>query len=665
MRIGVDYYPEHWERPLWEQDADLMHKTGVGIVRLAEFSWSKLEPEEGRYDFAWLDEAIEVFARRGIDIVLCTPTNCAPLWLYEKYPETVQVGRNGRRIATGVRGHRCYNSPVFREKAEAVITEMAKRYARNKAVIAWQIDNELEANFCCCGYCADAFRKWMKDRYGTLEAVNRAHGNNVWSGEYSKWSQITPPFGDYQLAWYNPGYMLDFHRYASDSTVDYLNFQAGILRKYLPGLPLTTNGWLCENMPDFYDLFRDLDFVSYDNYPISRYGENGGEYYSHAFHLDLMRGIKKKNFWIMEQLSGMLGSWAPMTDTPRPGMIEGYSLQAFAHGADTVLHFRWRTAISGAEMHWHGIIDHSNVPGRRYQEFAHLCERSLALQEIAGAKTLSKVALLYGAQQEYALKIQPQHQGFHYLNQLKAYHEAFTAMGVNVDIVSWQSDISSYEVVVAPTLYLVDDEVTRALYSFTKQGGTLVLTNRSGVKNRDNSCIMQPLPTVFTELTGVHVKEYDAPGYREQKLRMVDGAEYSVSGWCDLLEVDTAKVLASYGDEFYAGTPAVTCNSYGKGRAYYVGTIGKKDFYHALAERILEEKEMFYVKNLPGGVEVTYRKKEDKTYAFIFNNTPDEKEVALPYTLSDVETKEEYSKGKKILLGAAQMRIFDIRINLV
>lgn len=656
MRIGVDYYPEHWERSLWEQDAELMHKTGVEIVRLAEFSWSRLEPEEGRYDFAWLDEAVEVFAARGIDVVLCTPTNCAPLWLYEKYPETVQVGRDGRRTATGVRGHRCYNSPVFRKKAGAVIAAMAKRYAKNKAVTAWQIDNELEANFCCCGYCAEAFRKWMKEKYKTLGAVNRAYGNTVWSGEYSKWSQITPPFGDYQLAWYNPGYMLDFHRYASDSTVDYLNFQADILRKYVPGLPLTTNGWLCENMPDFYDLFRGMDFVSYDNYPVSRYGGNG-EYYSHAFHLDLMRGVKKKNFWIMEQLSGMMGSWSPMADTPRPGMIEGYSLQAFAHGADTVLHFRWRTAISGAEMHWHGIIDHSNMPGRRYREFARLCERSQALQEIAGAKTLSKVALLYGAQQEYALKIQPQHQGFHYFNQLKAYHEAFTAMGINVDIVSWQSDISSYEVVVAPTLYLVDDEVTGALYSFTEKGGTLVLTNRSGVKNRDNSCIMQPLPTVFTKLMGVRVKEYDAPGYREQKLRMADGREYAVSGWCDLLETDTADVLACYGDEFYAGTPAVTCNSYGKGRAYYVGTIGRKDFYHALAERILEEKEMFYVKDLPGGIEITYREKEDKTYAFFFNNTPDEKEFVLPYALADVETEEEYPKGEKVLFGPAQMRI--------
>lgn len=661
MRIGVDYYPEQWERSMWEQDAELMYKTGVRLVRLAEFSWSRLEPEEGRYDFAWLDEAIEVFSGRGIDVVLCTPTNCAPLWLYEKYPETVQVGRNGQRIATGIRGHRCYNSPVFREKAKAVITEMAKHYAQNQAVTAWQIDNELEANFCCCEYCGDAFRKWMKDRYGTLTAVNRAHGNAVWSGEYSKWSQITPPFGDYQLAWYNPGYMLDFHRYASDSTVDYLRFQAGILRQYVPQLPITTNAWLCENMPDFYDLFRELDFVSYDNYPVSRYSGSEEEYYSHAFHLDLMRGFKKENFWVMEQLSGMTGSWAPMADTPRPGMLEGYSLQAFAHGADTVVHFRWRTAISGAEMHWHGILDHSNVPGRRYQEFARLCERSRALQEIAGARIVSRVALLYGAQQEQAFKIQPQHQGFHYLNQLKAYHEAFAAMGINVDIVSWQSDISSYEVVVAPTLYLVDDEVTRALYSFTEQGGTLVLTNRSGVKNQDNACIMQPLPTVFQELVGVHVKEYDAPGWREQKLRTVDGREYVISGWCDLLEADTAEILAFYADEFYTGTPAVTCNRYGKGRAYYVGTIGKKDFYHALAERILEEKEMFYIKNLPRGVEVTYREKGDKTYAFFFNNTPKAKEVALPYALSDAETEEEYQKGDKVMLEPAQMKIGCIR----
>lgn len=657
MRMGVDYYPEHWERSMWETDADLMQETGISVVRLAEFSWSRLEPEEGLYNFEWLDEAVEIFAQRGIDVVLCTPTNCAPLWLYEKYPETVQVGRDGKRIATGVRGHRCYNSPVFRKKVKAVITKMAEHYAKNQSVIAWQIDNELEANFCCCEYCAEAFRSWMKNRYKTLEAVNRAHGNNVWSGEYSSWSQIKPPFGDYELAWYNPGYMLDFHRYASDSTVDYLRFQADILREYVPQLPITTNGWLCENMPDFYDLFHDLDFVSYDNYPTTRYSGNEEDYYSHAFHLDLMRGIKKKNFWIMEQLSGMLGSWMPMSDTPRPGMIEGYSLQAFAHGADTVLHFRWRSAVSGAEMHWHGIIDHSNVPGRRYEEFARLCKRSRALQTVAGARITAKVALLYSAEIEYAFKIQPQHQGFHYLNQLKAYHDAFVAMGINVDIIDWRSDISSYEVVVAPTLYLVDDEVTKSLYEFTEQGGTTVLTNRSGVKNKDNACIMQPLPTVFTELTGVCVKEYDAPGYREQKMRMMDGTEYSISGWCDLLEVDTAQVLAVYADEFYAGTAAVTCNDYGEGKAYYVGTVGRKDFYHALAQRILEEKGIDYVKNLPWGVEFTYREKEGKTYVFIFNNTPDAKEIVLPYTLSDFETGKEHQKGDVILLKAAQMKV--------
>ena len=659
MKVGVDYYPEQWDKSLWEADADKMKEAGVRIVRMAEFAWSRMEPVEGEYDFTWLDEVMDMFEERGIEIVLGTPTNCPPLWLYEKYPEAVQVGRDGRRIALGVRGHRCYNSPIFRQKAEQMITVMAEHYKDRKGLVAWQSDNELEANFCCCEYCSQAFRDWLKSKYKSLTAVNAAYGNVMWAGEYSSWEQIKPPFGDYQLAWYNPGYMLDFHRYASDSTVRYLEFQREILRRYFPQTPITTNGWLCENMPGFYDLYKNLDFVSYDNYPVTSYREGEENYDSHAFHLDLMRGIKQKNFWIMEQLSGALGSWTPMSETPRPGMLAGYSLQAFAHGADTILHFRWRSATKGAEMHWHGIIDHSNVEGRRYREFADLCERADSLQEISGAVTKARVAVLYSTEAEYAFKIQPQYQGFHYFNQLKAYHEAFMSMGLNVDIIDWRGELSDYDIVVAPTLYMVDEEVTAALYAFVGQGGSLLLTGRSGVKDENNACIMQELPTVYRRLAGAHVKEYDAIGYKEQHIMMEDHdkdkVSYTIQGWCDLLETDTAEVLATYQDAFYAGTAAITRNRYGDGMVYYVGVVGKKMLYHELARMMLEEKNIPYIKDLPHGVEISYRMKDDKEYIFIFNNTDKGQKITLPFAVASNETY--IAAGEKIALLPIQMWI--------
>lgn len=515
MKIGVDYYPEQWDRSLWEQDVCRMKEAGVEIVRMAEFAWSCLEPREGVYDFSWLDEIIDLFEANGIEVFLCTPTCTPPQWLFEKYPEVIQVDKSGQRIPIGIRGHRCLNNALYREKCTQIITKMVEHYREKSCVSGYQIDNELEANHCCCPICIQKFQEFVKQKYKTIERVNQAYGNRVWSGEYTDFSQIKPPFGPFQT-WLNPSYMLDFNRYASQSTVEYVEFQRELIHSLDPKAVITTNNWLCENMPDFYDMFEKLDFVSYDNYPTTNLPKDIETLYSHAFHLDLMRGIKKKNFWIMEQLSGGLGSWTPMSETVYPGMLKGYSLQAMAHGADTILHFRWRTAVAGAEMFWHGIIDHNNVLGRRYEEFKELCQTMKKLSYLDGSVIKNKVAILYSSEQEYGFKIQPQVEGMHYFTQLKAYHDAFTCLGVGVDIVDAKSDLDEYTLVVAPTMYISDKTLESHFKKFVKQGGHLVLTNRSGVKDTNNQCIMSPLPTVFSEITGAIVKEYNPIGEKEE-----------------------------------------------------------------------------------------------------------------------------------------------------
>lgn len=629
MRIGVDYYPEHWERSLWEQDADLMQKTGVKVVRLGEFAWSRFEPQDGVFAFEWLDEAIEIFAKRGIDVVLCTPTNCPPLWLYEKYPDAVQTGRDGHKIETGVRGHRCYNNPDFQRYVIRIVDVMTKRYAENPAVIAWQIDNELEANFCCCEFCIDEFRTWLKGKYSSVEEMNRQYGNNVWSGEYSSWEQVKPPFGNYAYAYYNPSMMLDFCRYASDSMIKFVKLQADLIRKNCPNTRITTNTWFCEHMPDFYKEFDLLDFVSYDNYPVSRIPEDPEECYSHAFHLDLMRGIKRENFWIMEQLSGAMGCWMPMKPMPQPGMIEGYSLQALAHGADTVVHFRWRSAVSGAEMFWHGLIDHSNVPGRRFEEFAHLCETAKNLEFVNETEIKSDVAILYSPENEWAFMLQPQTDGMYYLEQMKLFHDAFTACGVNVDIIGAHEKLDGYKVVVAPQMYILDERAVKNLYDFTANGGTVLLTNRSGVKDEYNKCIMHPLPTVFAELAGCCVEEYDPIGTGTAEVKFQDGSICKIRQWCDILQTGAAETAAVYENGYYAGKAAITKNTYGNGRAYYVGTVGEKALYRKLAQQVLQEKEVPFYENLPANVEITTREKDGLKIRFIFNNTDKHQEFCL------------------------------------
>ena len=635
MKIGVDYYPEQWDKSLWEKDAALMAQTGVKVVRIAEFAWSRLEPRDGVFEFEWLDDVIAVLQRFGMEIVLSIPTCCPPMWLYEAHPEIIRVGSDEKQIQTGIRGHRCVNSPVFFTYAKRIATQLVLRYGNHPAVKAWQIDNELEAYPCCCDECKARFRNWLLDKYDSLEAINEVFGTSVWSGEYSSMTQIQPPSA-YPTEWQNPALCLDWYRFCCDSVNGYVRELATVMRREMPKIKITTNTWISGNAPDLYQMFEPLDFVSYDNYPPVQIPEDPEEFYSHAFFLDLMRGIKGSNFWVMEQLSGPTGSWAPMSSTPRPGMIMGYSLQALAHGADTVLHFRWRTARTGAEMFWHGLIDHSNIPGRRFFEFAELCKTASKLSVIDTTELVSDAAILYSPENAHALKIQPQTEGYNYLDQLRYFHAAFARFGANVDVVSPEADLSSYKVVVAPEMFVYKKAAAENLYRYVIGGGTLVLTNRSGVKDNNNNCIMESLPTVFKELVGAEVTEYDPIGAKEQKIKDFAGNEYVCRQWCDILRLTTAKAYAEYSDNYYRCCPAVTMNRYCSGVVYYVGTVCKSDFYESFAGNIMRQTGMPRLKGLPKGVEVTTRTNGLDDYIFFFNNSEENAKITLPKAMFSI-----------------------------
>ena len=647
MKIGVDYYPEHWDKSLWAADADLMQKTGVKLVRLAEFAWSRLEPQEGVFTFEWLDEAIGLFADRGMEVVLCTPTSCPPLWLYEKHPDAVMIEKDGSPTRTGIRGHRCVNHPAVRMYSRRIIEKMTRRYAGCKAVTAWQIDNELEAYFCFCDTCNARFREWLKARYGTLEALNRAYGNVVWSGEYSSWEQIQPPWGHYPDAWLNPAFMLDYSRFASDNVIEFSNWQADLIRRNCPGRPVTTNVWFCGHMPDFYREFAQLDFISYDNYPTTRLPDNPEECYTHAFHLDMMRGVKRSPFWAMEQLSGGMGCWSPMARMPEPGMISGYALQAFAHGADTVVFFRWRTANIGAEMHWHGLIDHSNVPGRRFQEFAALCKTAASLTDLQGARNPAHAAILFSFDNEFAFKIQPQTNGYYYLEQLQRLHSAFLALGLNVDIIGQHESLEGYRIVCAPEMYVRDAGTAQRLHDFAAQGGTVILTTRSGVKDENNNAIMAPLPTIYRDMAGACVTEYNPIGYDCVRLAFADGAVLEGRQWCDVLQEETAEVLARYDSGYFRGSAAVTRNAWGQGRVYYIGTVGQQALYDRIVREAAGEASLPVIPGLPPHVEVATRTGSSRSVRFIFNNSG----VPQQFTLD----------GEDLALAPFEMKIIDIR----
>ena len=623
IKIGIDYYPEHWDRAMWEEDAARMAELGVHTVRMAEFAWSRLEPEDGKFDFSWLDDAIEVMARHGMRVILGTPTNCAPLWLYHDHPDTVQWDRSGRPTDLGIRGHRCMLSPVFRRYAARIIEEMARRYAGRPEIFAWQLDNELESNHCTCPTCTKGFQDFVRAKYGTLEHLNQAWGTVVWSGEYSSWDQIKPLLApDCLPNWHNPAWMLDYERYGAACTADYVRFQCDIIRAFDPNAIITTNSCFCANLPDFHQEFQALDVASYDNYPPIRLPEDPEALTSNAFALDFVRSFKQKNFWIMEQLGGPLGCWGPISPAMEPGMLEGYALQAVAHGADLLSFFRWRTACTGAEMFCYGILDHDNQPNRRLAELDGLCRRLKQLPALDNTTIRSQVALLYSADQEFGLKNQIQSEGFAYWTQLRLFHDACMNLGVNLDILPEGASLDGYRVVLVPTHFITNPAVAAQLEDFARNGGTVVLTNRSGVKDQNGNCILgQPLPTAFRALCGCCVSETDAIGPARQQLTTIHGGTYAISGWCDLLVPETAAVWARYADRFYAGTPAITRNQFGAGQAYYIGTIGEKALYRALLLEIFREQEISMVEVLPRNVELTTRSGPGGVYRFFFNNS--------------------------------------------
>ncbi|MFM9277134.1 beta-galactosidase [Paenibacillus jiagnxiensis] len=631
VQIGVVYYPEHWDPDLWEEDIQLMKETGVRVVRLAEFAWSRMEPSPGQYTFEWLDRALDLFARYQIRVVLCTPTNTPPRWLTELKPDILPVFANGDTHHPGVRGHRCYNSESLRDYGARIITQMTARYGSHPAVIGWQLDNEYWVIDCHCDTCNQRFREWVQVKYGTLENVNREWGTVVWSGEYSDWSQVGVPYGGSRHQ--NPSYLLDFTRFQWDSIADFQRSQIRIIRENCPGHWVTHNFHTYPQRLNLYQIGADLDVAAFDYYPNTDPDKQATGPYSGALSLDVTRGIKRRNFWIMEQLSGPPGCWFPTWRAPYPGFIRAFSWQAIARGADTVVHFRWRSAVAGAEQFWHGLIDQSNVPGRRFSEFTELCEEVNALAgKLQGTAPANEAAILFSHEHLEALRIQVQAEGFDYYENVKDYHRALTKLGIGCDVIEWTQELDGYKLVVAPSFYLLNAEVTAALERFAATGGTVIVTSRSGVKHMNNQHVMMPLPGLLTKCTGVKVEEYDPLG--RAAIRVVDneGRSYRCSQWSDVLSLHGAEAILWYDEEFYKGTPAATVNRFGQGKVYYLGTHLDEDCLKRLFRAIAEEMRLIIVPDLPEGVQITIRAGTAGSYLFVLNLSREPHQVTLPAT---------------------------------
>ena len=636
MYVGVDYYPEHWPRERWETDARLMQEAAFNIVRLAEFAWVFMEPDEGRYEFGWLDEALRVLRARGISAILCTPTAVMPAWVARKYPEALAMSANGQRIRWGVRKNNCFTSGTYRLLSERITRAMAGHFADAPNVIGWQTDNEFGHPVCYCDTCRADFQDWVRARCATLDEVNRRWGTHFWGHRYQTWAEIELPS---DMGAYNPSLCLDWQRYFSHLNVRFQRDQVRILRELCPTHFVTHNFMGLFSDLNYYDLAEDLDHVSWDNYPV--WGAPDVPYDASAA-ADVMRGLKRKNFWIMEQTAGP-GGWSTFGRNPRPGELRKVAYQQLAHGAEAQIWFRWRTCTAGREQYWHGLLGHDGRALRRYREAAQTAQEYHRLApELEGTAVKAQVAIIYDYESIWALRIQPGYEGNSYHDAMRRYYRALMRAGVNVDMVRPTEGLSGYRLVIAPDLYVMPDEVAERLSQYVAAGGTLLADCRTGVKDGTNLCHERTLPGLLSAPLGITIEEYGSLS-GDMAYAVVGKGElsgrYTAVRYVDWATPVGAEALAVYDQWHLEPFAAVTRNRFGKGAGYYVGTVIKEEaFYGKLMAHVLGVAGVKAVVTPPDGVEVSVREGAGKRLLFLMNHTDERKAVKVPAGCTELLT---------------------------
>jgi len=633
MYMGVDYYPEHTPRALWAEDIRLMQELRVNVVRMAEFGWSLMEPEEGQFDWSLFDDAIAMLHAAGIAVILGTPTATPPAWLIEKHPEILPVDPNGVRISFGGRRHYCFSAPIYRAHSARITRAMIERYGAHEAIIGWQTDNEYGhegSDKCYCDQCRTAFHSWLQARYGTLDAVNEAWGTVFWSQTYTRWEQIPVPRK--VLTAHNPGLLLDYHRFCSDQIVSFNRIQTEIIRAGAPGRFVTHNFVYLEQALDQRKVARDLDVIAFDNYPVWGGLPEPIPPAAIALNHDLCRGTKHQRYWVMEELAGAQG-WDMIGYLPRPGHIKLWTYQAIAHGAEAIVYFRWRAAHFGTEEFCHGILDHDGKPKRKFHEVQQVAEELALIGDAWNAADLSTpVAIYYDPENAWAWQIQRQSSAFDYKKELVTTYNGFYRWHPLIDVVGPEEALNRYQVVIVPIYFLTHPTFTATLHEYVEQGGTVVLTYRSGVKEPSNAVVTTTLPGALADLAGVEIDEYESLQVGQHN-RVVFTEQMAIpaasaSVWCDILRPTTAEALAHYDDAFYKGAAAVTRNRYGKGTVYYVGTSLPVETWEAFGRHVLEAAGVPST-NLPRNVEGVRRLGDEEEFYVLLHHGEGQAEVRL------------------------------------
>jgi beta-galactosidase len=605
---------------------------GIDVATINVFSWALDQPSEETYDFAWLDEQMDLLHKQGIYVCLATGTGAHPAWMARKYPDVRRIDYQGRKRQFGGRHNSCPNSPTYRKYAAALAGKLAERYKNHPALLIWHVSNEY-GGYCYCDNCAAAFRQWAKRKYGTLDKLNRAWNTRFWGHTFYDWEEIVPP-NALSEEWDGnrtnfQGISLDYRRFMSESLLDCYRLERDAIKAHTPDVPVTTNLMGFYPELDYFAWAKHMDVVSWDNYP-----SIDTPFSFTAMTHDLMRGLKSgQPFMLMEQTPSQQ-NWQPYNSLKRPGVMRLWSYQAVARGADTVMFFQLRRSIGACEKFHGAVIEHAGHEHTRvFRECAELGRELQALGDtLLDARVEAKAAIVYDWENRWAIELSSGPSvALNYVKEVHKYYDALFKRHIQTDMIGVEEALDRYDLVIAPVLYMVKPGFADKVEAFVRRGGTFVTTFFSGIVNENDLVTLGGYPGELRQVLGIWAEEIDAL-LPEQRNRIVmkrplgelDG-EYECGLLCDLIHTEGAEAVAEYGDDFYRGMPALTVNRYGQGQAWYVATSPDAAFLERFLGNLCRDKGIEpVVRKASPGVEASARVKNGETFLFLLNHNPGE-----------------------------------------
>lgn len=660
IAYGGDYNPEQWDEATWQEDMRLFKLAHIDTVTLNVFSWAAIQPSEDTYDFSRLDKIMDLVRENGLKVVLATSTAAHPAWMARKYPEILRTEAGGMQRRFGSRHNSCPNSPVYRKYSTALAERLAKRYAGYDNVIAWHISNEYGGE-CYCENCRKAFRVWLKNRYGTIEAVNRAWDTAFWGHTFYDWEEIELP--DYRTEhWGNErstfqGISIDYRRFNSESMQICCRLERDAVKKINPTIPVTTNFMEFYRPLDYRKWAEDLDFVSWDSYP-----QPDATPARMALNHELIRGLKAGQPFILMEQTPSVTNWHPFNALKRPGVMRLWSYQAVAHGSDSVMFFQMRRSIGACEKYHGAIIDHAGHEHTRvFREAAALgAELEVLGDRTLGTRTKAEAAILFDWENWWGISYSAGPSvRLDYVGEVQNYYTALHDRNVATDVIGTEDDFGKYKLLIAPMLYMVKPGVDEKLKAFVKNGGTLVVSYFSGYVDEHDLVTLGGYPGKLRELLGIWVEESDALPENRVNHFTWQGRRHEAGLLCDLLHSEGAQVLACYEEDFYAGMPVLTCNRYGDGRAYYVASQSDAGFYREFLKTLCDEAGIAPILHTSAGVEAVCREDGQHSFLFLLNHSTQEQPVTLTRQCRDLLEGSSHAPGERILLGAAGVKILE------